>query len=49
MLACYFLKPFFKSLITGGGASLLIKEICGYDYFENNLAILALNELTKNI
>jgi type III pantothenate kinase len=39
----------FKTLIAGGGASFLVKEICEIDFNHDNLAIYGLNELVKSI
>lgn len=39
--------PKMKTLITGGGAKLLIDEICSIDYYDENLSLNGLLELSK--
>lgn len=42
-------KGDFTTLVTGGGAKLLIKNICKFDYYDDKLALKGLNELSKEI
>ena len=40
-------KKHYKTLVTGGGAKLLIKDICKFDYYDDKLTLKGLNELIK--
>lgn len=41
--------PKMKTLITGGGSKLLIEDICFIDYYDENLALKGLLELSKQL